>query len=66
MENYFAPIAEELCNFLVALSKMRSKKWSNPKAIKAFFDVGCDCYGKSTVVTYAEWLGEYDAIRGLI
>ena len=66
MKDYFARNAEDLCDFLVALEIMKKDKRTKPKALKAFFDMGCDCYGKSTIITYAEWLGEYDVIRGLV
>ena len=52
----------DLFNLEIGVDEMRMAG-ANPKAIQAFFDMGCHFYGKDVVVAYLTQLGRTDLVK---
>lgn len=52
----------DLNKFVCGVNDMR-RGGASPKAIQAFFDMGCHFYGKDVVIAYLKNLEQYDLIK---
>lgn len=64
MPEHIAKISNQLFDVISTIDQMRDHR-SPLKAIKAFYEMACDCYGEANIVEYAVGIGQIQLLKGV-